>query len=154
MSSALDRQTGQKAHQHPVKAIFLGAARATGRTEHGAAVGIADHQQVAGIDRHAEMFDMAADRFKRGGDHVTTVGDCGRTENDGEFGTGLEHLVERTRERGTLMRHPPFGDNRGARGRQPLGSDFQSLVDHLWRKAGQDRGHDPNLANAVRRHAQ
>ncbi len=82
------------------------------------AVGGADHQEIAGIDRHAEMLDAAADRLQRSRDHIATVGDRRRAEHDHELGTGLEHLVERARQRRAFMRHAPLGDDRGAGRRQ------------------------------------
>ena len=49
----------------------------------------ADHQQIAGIDRHAEMLDAAADRFQRRRDDVAAVGDGRSAEHDDEFGAAL-----------------------------------------------------------------
>ena len=54
---ARDLQPGEKAHQHPVKTVFDRRARAAGRAQHRHAAGAADQQQIAGIDRHAEMLD-------------------------------------------------------------------------------------------------
>ena len=56
-------------------------------------------QQIAGIDRHAEMLDPPADRLDRGRDHVAPVGDGGSAEHDDELGALAQHLFERLRER-------------------------------------------------------
>ena len=128
---ARHRQPGEKPHQHPVETVFLRAPRAARRTDHRSAGGGADHHQIAGIDRHAEMLDRAADVLKRRRDDIAPVGDRGGAEYDGELSTGFEHFVERLGERRAIMRYAPFGDDRGAGGRQPLGGDFQRLVDHL-----------------------
>ena len=121
---ARHRQAGEEPHQHPVKTVLLGAARAARRAEHRAAVGVADHQQITGIDRHAEMLDMAADRFERRGDHVAAIGDGRGAEHDGQFRAGLEHFVERARQRRALVRHAPLGNDGGAGRRQALGGDL------------------------------
>ncbi len=114
---------------------------------------VADHQKVAGIDRHAEMLDAPADGFERGGNDIAAVGNRGGAEHDGQLGAFLEHFVQRARERGTLMRHAPFGDDAGARGREPLGGDLQRLLDHLGREPRQQRRHHADLADAIGRNA-
>ena len=92
---ARHRQAGEQPHQHPVEAVFLRRARAARRAEHRLAAQPADQHQIAGIDRHAEMLDLAADRFDRGRDHVAPVGDGRGAEHDDQLGAGLEHLVDR-----------------------------------------------------------
>ena len=148
---ARHRQPGEEPHQHPVETVFLGASRAARRAEHRAAVGGADHHQVAGIDRHAEMLDHAADILQRRRDHVAAVGDRGSAEHHHQFRTGFEHLVDRLGERRALMRHAPLGDDRGAGGRQPVGGDLQRLVDHFGGEPRQQRRDHADLANAIRR---
>ena len=100
------------------------------------------------------MLDAAADRFQRRRDHVAAVGNGGGAEYDGQFGAGLEHLVERASERRAVVRHAPFGDDRGAGRRQPIGGDLQRLLDDFGGEARQHRGDDADLADAIGRDAQ
>ena len=93
------------------KPFSFGLRAQPGAPSTGRPCGVADHQQIAGIDRHAEMLDAAADGFERRRDDVAAVGDRGGAEHDGQLGAGLEHLVERARERGALVRHAPLGDD-------------------------------------------
>ena len=130
---ARHRQAGEQAHQHPVEAVLLGRAGAAGRAKHRMPLRRPDQQQIARIDRHAEMLDAAANRLQRRGDHVAPVGDRRSAEDDDELGALLEHLAERAGERRTLVRYAPLGDDRGIGGRQPLGGDFQRLLDDLGR---------------------
>ena len=59
----------------------------------------AEQQQIARIDRHAEMLDPSADRLDRGRDDIAPVGDGGRAEHDDELGAFAQHLLDRLRER-------------------------------------------------------
>ena len=111
------------------KPFSFGDARAARRADHRTATGIADHQQIAGIDRHAEMLDPAADRFQSRRDHVAAIGDGGSAEHDGHFRAGLEHLIQSARERLAFMRYPALGDDRGAGRRQPVGGNLERLLD-------------------------
>ena len=54
---------GEKAGEHPVDAVELGAAGTAGQHEGGAGADAAEADEVTGIDRHAEMAD-----FTPGGD--------------------------------------------------------------------------------------
>ena len=79
------------------KPFSFGLRAQPGAPSTGCPRGIADQQQIAGIDRHAEMLDPAADCFERRRNDVAPVGDRGGAEHDDEFGALLEHLVERAR---------------------------------------------------------
>ena len=148
---ARDREPGEEPHQHPIEAVLLRAAGAAGRAEHRVPGRRADQKQIAGIDRHAEMLDAAADRLERRGDHVAPVGDGGGAEDDDHLGALPEHILERARERLRLVRHAPFGNDRGAGRRKPLGGDLERLVDHLRGQPGQHGGNDADLAHAIGR---
>jgi len=50
--------------------------------------------------------------------------------------------------------NPALGDDGGTGRRQPLGGNFQGLVDHLGGKAGQQRRDHADLAHAIGRDAQ
>ena len=57
MSSGVTVKPGEQPVQHPVESVLGRRARAARRAEHGRAVELAEEQQIAGIDRHAEMRD-------------------------------------------------------------------------------------------------
>ena len=112
----------------------------------------ADQQQIAGIDRHAEMLDAPADGLDRRRDHVAPVGDRGGAEHDDELGA----LAAAPRRSPWRARACSCGTRRsamiaGAGRRQPLLRHLQGLVDHL---AGEPRQHGrdhADLADAVGR---
>ena len=153
MSSRVTGKTGEQPHQDPVEAVFLRRTRAARRADDRCALRLADQHQVAGIDRHAEMLDLAAHRLDRRRDHVAAVGDRGGAEHDDQLGAGLEHLVDGALERGRLVRHAALGDDLGAGRRQPRLGDLQRLLDHLGRKPRQQRRDDAELAHFVGRDA-
>ena len=136
ISSRGTGKAGEQPHQHPVEAVFLRRARAARRAEHRPAARVADQQQIAGIDRHAEMLDAPADRLDRGRDHVAPVGDGRGAEHDDQLGALVEHLLDRLRERALLVRHAALGDDRGARpARAARAVTRKRLLDHLGRPA-------------------
>ena len=53
MSRSVTFMPAISAVEHPVEAIFLGAARAARRADDRLSGKLAEHQQIAGIDRHA-----------------------------------------------------------------------------------------------------
>ena len=55
-----DLDAGGQALQHPVQAVELGRAAAAGQAQHRASVEPRQQEQVAGIDRHAEMLERSA----------------------------------------------------------------------------------------------
>ena len=63
------------ARQHPVEAVDLGRAGAGWHADHRRAVEPPKHQEIAGIDRHAEMNDLAAGRSTRGRDDIAPIDD-------------------------------------------------------------------------------
>ena len=148
---ARDLKTGEQPHENPIEPVLLRRARAARRAEHRAAARGGDQEQIAGIDRHAEMLDATADRLDRGRNHVAPVGDCRSAEHDHQLGALPQHLVDRLGKRALLVRDAPLGDDGGAGGGEALLGDLQGLLDHLARKARQQRGYDPDLANAVGR---
>ena len=115
--------------------------------------GRADHQEIARIDRHAEMLDAAADRLQRRRNDVAAVGNRRGAEDDRELGAAGEHLLERARQRGALVRHAAFGNDGGTGRRQPFVGDLQRLLDHLGREPREHGGNDTDLADAVGRDA-
>ena len=75
-----DLQFGEQALQHPVEAVQLGRARAAGQADDRRFVEPGEQQQIARIDRHAEVDDLAAQRDDRRRDDVATV-DGGRSSH-------------------------------------------------------------------------
>ncbi len=57
---ARDLDPGEEPLQHPVEAVLLGRAGAAGQAEDRRLAEPAEQDEVAGIDRHAEMLDDAA----------------------------------------------------------------------------------------------
>ena len=153
-SARVTLNAGEQPHQHPIKTVLDRRARAARSAHDRHAAGTANQQQIAGVDRHAEMLDGTADPRNRGRDHVAAIGDGRRSEHDNEFGAKAKQLLDRGSECGLLMRHPALGDDRSTSGREPLGGDAQRLVDHLWRKSRQQCRDDADLANRVGRNAQ
>ena len=103
------------------KPFSLGERAQPGAPSTGAPARRADQQQIAGIDRHAEMLDLAACRFDRRRNDVAAVGDRRGAEHDHQLGAALAAPRRcALGERVLLVRHAPLGDDAGAGRRQPL----------------------------------
>ena len=72
-----------------------------------------DEEQIARIDRHAEMLDGSARLFDRGGDDVAPVGNGRRAEDDDKLGLAGRLIGDRSRQRPRLVRHPAPPPRRG-----------------------------------------
>ncbi len=153
MSARETGRSGQKPHQHPVEAVFLRAARAAGRADHRLPTQAADQHQVAGIDRHAEMLDFAADGLDRRRDDVAAVGDGRGAEHDHQFGARFKHLVDGARERRRLVRHAPLGNDGRASGRNARCGDLEGLLNDFRRQSGQQSRNNADLAHSIGRDA-
>ncbi len=70
---AAHRQAGEQPGQHEVDAVQLRAAGAAGQHQGRPRADAAEADQVAGIDRHAEMQDLAAGAHDAGGPDVAPV---------------------------------------------------------------------------------
>src|SRR5262249_50506853 len=81
--------------------------------QHRDSTGAADQEEIAGIDRHAEMLDGAANARYRSRDHVAAIGNGGSAEHDDEFRAKREQLVDGGRQRLLLVRHAALGDDGG-----------------------------------------
>ena len=139
-------KSGEQAVQHPVESVLRRRARAARRAEHGLAVKLADEQQVAGIDRHAEMLDLAAGRLDRSGDNVGLVDDRGGAEGDQD----VRPLPAQPGQRlGQVLpmscgtRTSSISDGAGAL--QPLLEDAPRLVHHRGLQPGQHGRREPDL---------
>ncbi len=84
------------------------------------------------------MLDFTANAFDCGGDDVAPVGDGRRAEHDDKFGTGIELLIDRARERRLLVRYAILGGDARPGRRDTGGRDLQGLFDHLGRQARQE----------------
>ncbi len=131
MVAAVDRQSGQQAHQNPVEAVFLRRTRAARRANHRHGADMPDQHEIAGIDRHAEMIDDAAGRFDRGGNDIAPVGDGRRTEHQHKLRTRLEQVGDGSGDSLVIVRHAPLGQNAGAGRRQAACRHLQRLLHHL-----------------------
>ena len=109
-----DRHIGEEPLQDPVEAVLLRRARAARRADDRFAAERTDEEQVARIDRHAEMLDAAAGRFDGGRDHVAPVGDRRGAEDDDQFGLAGRLIGDRPRQRSGLVRHPRLCRDTGA----------------------------------------
>ena len=66
-------EPGDQPVEHPVEAVFLGAARATGRADDRLAAELSQHQQVAGVDGHAGTENRPAGLPDGCGDDVVEI---------------------------------------------------------------------------------
>ncbi len=150
---ARHRQAREQPHQDPVEAVFLRRARAARRAEDRLALYVPDQHQVAGIDRHAEMLDLAAHRLDRGRNNIAAVGDGGGAEHHHQLGALLQHFVDGLGHSALLMGHAALGDDDSAGRRQPNLGDAKRLLDHLGGEPRQQGRNDAYFLDLVRRNA-
>ena len=139
--------------QDPIEAVFARAAGAARRPEHRPAARRCHQHEIAGIDRHAEMLDGAADRLDGRRNDVAPVRDRGSAEHDHQFHTARQHRIERSGERRGLVRDAAFRDDLGTGRREPVLRDPEGLFDHLVGEARQHRRDDADMADPVGRDA-
>ncbi len=147
------RDIGQEALQHPIETVLLGASRAARRTEDRYAAERPEKQQVARIDRHAEMIDRAARRFDRGRDDVAPVRDRRCPEDDQQILRWNE--LDAALEPGhPFVRDLDVGrDDRPGRD-EAIGENAQRLGDDARLEARQDGRDDADAARPVGREPQ
>ncbi len=109
------------------KPFSLGERQQPGRPSTGALAELGEQQQVAGIDRHAEMLDLAARRLDRRRQRRLAVGD--------RRGAGDQQQIAAARpdplgERRDLVGAARFADQAPADRGDPLGGDRDGLVEH------------------------
>ncbi len=97
------------------------------------------------------MLDAPADRLDRGRDHIAPVGDRRGPEHDQQLGPLVQHLLDRLGERTPLMGDPTLRDDERAGGSKPFPGHMQGLLDDLRGEPRQQRGDDPDFADAVGR---
>ena len=148
---AADRQAGGQALQHHVEAVVLGRLGAARQAQHRLAVELGGQQQVAGIDRHAEMDDLAA-RLLDAGRHDVVAVDDRRGAGDQEDVAALgPELLQSAGDGLGVVRDPPLADQRAAERGQPLGRGADRLVEDLVARAGEPGLHQPRLHRLERR---
>ena len=103
MSWARDMKPGHDALKHPVEAVHLGRARAGRNADRRYTVEPAQHEQIAGIDRHAEMDDFTARCDKPLRDDIAAIDDRRRTENEDRIETARVELGDRIPDRFDCM---------------------------------------------------
>ena len=152
---ARHRQAGEQPHQHPVEAVFLRRARAARRAEHRLARAPAPISirlpGSTGMPKCSISPPTAS----------TAAGMTSRRSAMAEAPNTIDQLGARLAaprrspcaSARLLVRHAALGDDRGAGRRQPLLGDLQRLLDHLGRKARQQRRDDADLADLVGRDA-
>ena len=80
---------------------------------------LSDQDEIAGIDRHAEMLDAPARRLDRGRDHVAPVGDGRRAEHDHKLGAVAQHLRDGAFRSARLLVHRRVAPRQSTRRRAP-----------------------------------
>ena len=144
-------QAGREAFQHQIEAVALGALGATWQADHRAASQRAQHQQIAGIDRHAQPFHRAACRNNGLWDHVTAI-DRGRCAGDQKkIGTASGQLRG---QRGHIVRAGRQHFHPAAQGPDPCGRHPLQLGEGLGAGAGQGGGNQRDGQGPEGRHHQ
>ena len=98
---------------------------------------MSEQQQIAGIDRHAEMVDPAAggdDRFR---DHVAPVDDRRGAVHEDDVGALRHRGGDARRQIRSLVFAALFGDQLAAERGEPLLGDLAGLVEDAFLEPGQ-----------------
>jgi hypothetical protein len=134
---------GGEALKNPVEAVLLGRARAAGRADNRLAAKLAEHQQIAGVDGHAEMAHLTSRSLHGRRDHIPSIRDRGRAEDDDDLRSERERARQRLREVIDLVMDADVADALGASEQlQPFVQNLQRLVDDRCLEAGQHRRDD------------
>ena len=134
--------------EHPIETVFLRASRAARRTEHRFVAIAADHDQIAGIDRHSDSDDRAARLVYRHRYDILAIAHC-RCAKDHQHVACFAKRLDRFRNRTGFMRRPAFAYDMTARPSKPLLGDTDSLVEHAVLDARQDALNEPDLERLV-----
>ena len=128
-SRAVTGNVRHQALQHPVEAVELGRARAARQADDRLAGDLTQQDQVAGIDRHAELQDLAAAALDRGRDHVAPVDDGRPAHHQHDAGAVAERALDDLAQRGGLVRRAQIDGIAGAHRGQPAVGDGDGLVE-------------------------
>ena len=124
-----DGNIGHQALQHPVEAVELGRARAPRQSDDRLAGDLAQQDQVAGIDRHAELQDLAAAALDRRRDDVAPVDDGRAAHHQHDTGAVGERALDDLAQRGRIVRRAQVDGIAAAHRRQPAVGDGDGLVE-------------------------
>ena len=108
MSTSRHVEAGDQPVEHPVEAVLLGAARTARRADHRLAAERAEHDQIAGIDRHAGADDLAAGLPDRRRDDVVEIAHR-RCAEDHHHVVVAGKRGQRLGDGGFVMRRAPLG---------------------------------------------
>ena len=71
----IEWMAGEDPVQHPVEAVFLGRTGAAGRPDDRHAIDMAEHEQIARINRQADLGDLATCQSDGQGYDILLIGD-------------------------------------------------------------------------------
>ena len=112
-----------------------------------------EQQQIAGIDRHAEMIDGTTGVFDGGRDHIPAIGNR-RGAIDQRHVAGIGQGLDFGGYRRGIVITAPFGDDVATQNRQPVGKHPAGLVEHLVGRCRRSREDEADTPRLQRRHAQ
>ena len=149
-----DRDPGRQALQDPVEAIELGRSAAAGQAEHWASGEPPKEEQVARINRHAEMLDRSAGGSDPRRQHVVAIGDR-RGARDQEHVAACGHGRAGGGGHGVgLVSTAGLADEVAADRGDAVAGDPHRLLQHLGGDAGQLGLDQPRAPRPERRHLQ
>ncbi len=153
MRTSSARPTGRPAASRSStmsKPLYLGDLAQPG-AQHRLAAKLARQQQVAGIDRHAEMDDLAAGFLDAGGYDVVTIDDRRGAGDQEDIATLAFQILQGGRDLAGVMRDAALADQCAAERRQPPGRRCHGLGQNLVARAGQPRLHKAGAHRLERR---
>ena len=104
ISSAVGHSPAKIRFRTQSKPFSFGLRAQPGAPITGTIADLAEHQQIAGIDRHADLINVAAREPNRRGNDVVGVGDSRRAKDDNHFEL-IRALGNRCRDSFGSMRH-------------------------------------------------
>ncbi len=148
-----DVDAGHQPVEHPVEAVLLGTARAARRAQHRLALQFADHDQIAGIDRHAGPQDTAARRFDRRRNDVARIAHRGSAEYH-QHVAFVSQRTDRLGHRFGPVWRALFADDAACRTLQPRLGNFHRLVEHAVLDARQHGLHEADPQRPIGMHGE
>ena len=115
---------------------------------------MAEQQQIAGIDRHAEMIDPAAGRHDRRRDHIAPVEDRRGAVDQQHLDPVAECVANPCSEFAGRMGAALLEDERAAERREPALGHLAGLVEDAFLEPRQPGLDQPDRARPERRDAQ
>ena len=140
-----DVEAGKQPTEHPVEAVLLWAPRAARRADDSVAGEAAEDEEIAGIDRHAEMDDLAASRLDPRRNDVARIDSGGSAENDEQIDAPLLQIAERGADGLGRVGYSDLSGERRAGGREAFLEEPPGLVEDRRLQRRQGRGDEPDL---------